>query len=143
MALIEIGDGLFADDVTGEIEGIEPGTDRCLVLARRLLDAQDQTKAWERIEAVCKALLIKEQTEKRAEYDGLIVSVRQNERHEVDSNRFAEMLDEIEAPRDVLLTVIRASKVPAGEIPAEMAACVTHSLTRPFIVAERARKRAP
>lgn len=143
MSLIEIDDGVFADEETGEIVDIPAGTDRCLLLARKLDEASTQIAAWTKFAAVAKAGLIRYQSERRAEYDGLVVRIQQNQRSDVDASKFADFLDSVEAPREVLMGLLKESKIPAALVPTEAKDCITHSMTKLFVVAEKARKRAP
>lgn len=140
--LVEMGEGLWVEDSTGEIEEIGEDTDRCMLLALALDEAQIQIRAWERQAAVAKAGLLRYQEERRAEYAGVVVRVQQNQRKDVEAPALANWLLEHSTP-EAMADVIAASRVPVTVVPLEANHVVRHSVTRPFIVCERARRRAP
>ena len=66
------------------------------------------------------------------------MSIRQNLYTKVDTAGLVEFLEETEAPRDLLLAIIRASKVPHDIVPNPD--LKTQEPGKVFAICERARK---
>ena len=143
MTLVELDPGVYADDETGEISEIPEGLDRCSYLAQVCADALAQVKAWEIRAGIAKAGLLRYQEARSAAYGDVVVRIQQSARRTVDAALLARRLDETEAPRDVLLHLIAASRVPADAVGPAIPEAITETMTKPFIVLDRVRRRAP
>ena len=141
--LIELDDGVFVNSETGEISEIPEGLDRCSYLAQVCADALAQVKAWEIRAVIAKAGLLRYQTEPRAAYGEVVVRIQQSTRRTVDAAILARRLDETEAPRDVLLYLLAASRVPVDAVGPALPEAITETMTKPFVVLDRVRRRAP
>ena len=90
MSIIDMGEGVLIDDATGEIiEGVVPGADPLFWAAIKLTDALEQEKAWGIQATALKAILLKGQAEKRAEYGDRLITItqRMNRRENIDAER--------------------------------------------------------
>ena len=143
MTLVELDPGVYVDDETGEISEIPEGLDRCSYLAQVCADALAQVKAWEIRAGIAKAGLLRYQEARSAAYGDVVVRIQQSARRTVDAALLARRLDETEAPRDVLLHLIAASRVPADAVGPAIPEAITETMTKPFIVLDRVRRRAP
>ena len=152
---IDVGDGILIDLETGEIVADEAnpmivGADPLFFAAQRLMEANDQVKAWERMAGAYKAVLLKRQQEKRAQYGDVVTSVRQNIRKVFDYQAAQEWLRGEESNGvDYLILATHATgfdfqadgfKDANAE---ELRKFIRETPTKAFIVAERVRKLAP
>lgn len=150
MALVHVGESIVVDDETGEVVEGAVGADATLRLVRRALHAKDQYDRWGAIYGACRAALCATQTEKTAIYPEAVVTVRQNVYTKADATKFSAWLTSIEAPREVLMAVIAASKVDAKQVKTMLATdgdaptnIITYSPGKPFVLIERVAEQAP
>lgn len=146
--LIEI-DGVLVDADTGECMDLPTGTDIMAWRAARLMDAMEQTRAWERAVGALKAGFVREQQDRRCQYGDVVVSVRQNVRREFAPEAFRAWLEDAHLDGGALLQLALAARAfdAAGiedeQVREAVARHVVERPTRPFAVAERVRKAAP
>ena len=138
----------FVFEDTGEVEEIPEGMDRLYWAAQRLMECQEQVRAWEARAGMLKAALLDGQEDRKAVYGEVAVSVRSALRQEFDAEGFREWLMDCQPTVRELAGLAFAAKAfaPGPETPARMTEGIarhTHGKpTRPFIVIERVRKLA-
>lgn len=102
----DLGDGLVVDS-HGEIISADVGDEgRAAVLAHKLYYATEERTSWGEVEGACKAALRRLQPRGVTTYGEVAVEVTANTRRSVDSVTLRQLLDAVEAPREVLLSVI-------------------------------------
>lgn len=139
----------YVNPETGEVEEIPEGEDRLFWVARRLREAQDQEKEWGKSAAGFKRTLLEEQTEKRAVYGDVAISVRQRPMTTFQGPAFREYVADAQLDGGALLAMVLAAKdfdidAIADEAIADLLRpFVIEGLTRPFVIAERVKKLHP
>lgn len=150
--IIDIGDGMFVDEATGEIQDLPAGTDAALAISRRVLFAQDQEKAWAAVKAAGKAALerLLPADQKRMECGGESVvrwvNGRLTESQDTDAMKLELATAEItDAERNAL--VLAAKGFDLSGLPDSLrnmlAPFVITKAGKGYLMVERTRKLAP
>ena len=153
MSIIDMGEGVLIDDSTGEIiEGVVPGADPLFWAAIKLTDALEQEKAWGIQASALKAILLKGQAEKRAEYGDRLITItqRMNHRENIDAERayLRAKEDRGGLPLERLTELVFAAKgferaALTAEMAGELESFIEDAPTKPFVLASVVRKLAP
>jgi hypothetical protein len=147
---LQLEDGSYCHEESGEVIEIPEGVDRAIWLAEQFREAHDQEKAWTARKGMVASLYMSAVAERRCAYPdlGIVLSVRSSMRREQNTLAIRAILAECDLEAEDLLAAATAGKgwdldLLTPSVRAIVEENTEEKPTRTWLAIDRIRKPAP